>query len=57
MIKVFQIIKIYTEKNLKGKTGTVEEVIYFVFEFFERIVVLLFHALAILIYKEGKWDI
>ena len=54
MIKVFQIIKIYTEKNLKGKTGTVEEVIYFVFEFFERIVVLLFHALAILIYKEGK---
>ena len=31
-----------------GEDLTVEEVIYFVFEFFERIDILLFHTLAIL---------
>ena len=36
---------------------TVEEVIHFVLEFFERIDVLFFHALAILLRKVHEWDI
>ena len=39
--------KIYIAENLTGKT--VEDIIHFVFEFFERINVLLFHALTILL--------
>ena len=38
--------KIYNEENLKE--FTVKEVIYFVFQFFEQIEVLFFHALAVL---------
>ena len=35
--------KIYIEENLKEKTLIVEELIYFVFEFFETTDVLLFN--------------
>ena len=37
-----------TIEAIEGEDLTVEEVIYFVFEFFERIDILLFHTLAIL---------
>ena len=38
----------FTLKRIEGGDLKVEEVIYFVFEIFERIDVLLFHELAIL---------
>ena len=44
-------------RESKGEDLTVKEVIYFFFEFFVRIDVLLFHALAILFYKVDGWDI
>lgn len=39
--------KIYIEEDLRKTTKQKEEVIYFVFAFLQRIVVRLFHALAI----------
>ena len=42
-------------KRSEAEDLTVEEVIYFVFEFFERVDVLLFHVLAILESREMRY--
>ena len=44
-------------RESKGEDLTLKKVIFFVFEFFEWINVLRFHALAILFWEVDKWDI